>query len=116
MTPQLLAQGLVAVLVVVGGLGIVGLVLRALFAPNPALALAERRIAGAGASLGGGAREAGWETEDGVWIQAGWRPRHGKPAEPITNNVAPPPRVDQATGKLILQTDGVILKQKTKAE
>jgi hypothetical protein len=39
-----------------------------------------------------------------------------KPAEPITNNVAPPPRVDQATGKLILQTDGVILKQKTKAE
>jgi hypothetical protein len=38
------------------------------------------------------------------------------PAPPITNNVAPPPRVDQATGKLILQTDGVILKQKTKAE
>ena len=83
-TPQLLAQGLVAVLVVVGGVGVVGMVLRALFAPNPALALAERRIAGAGASLGGGARDAGWETEDGVWIQAGWRPRHGKPAEAIT--------------------------------
>jgi hypothetical protein len=39
-----------------------------------------------------------------------------QPAAPITNSVAPPPRVDQATGRLILQTDGVILKQKTKAE
>jgi len=38
------------------------------------------------------------------------------PAAPITNNVAPPPRVDKATGKLILQTDGVILKKSTKTE
>lgn len=81
---QLLAQVVVAVLVLGGGVVVTAAVVRALFAPNPALALAERRIASAGASLGGAARQAGWETADGVWIQAGWRPRHGKPAEAIT--------------------------------
>ena len=84
MKVQLLAQVLVAVLVLVGGGVVAGVVVRGLFAPNPALALAEKRIAHAGASLGGAPRQAGWETADGVWIQAGWRPRHGKPAEPIT--------------------------------
>jgi hypothetical protein len=81
---QLLAQAVLAVLVLAGGLVVGGVVVRGLFAPNPALVQAERRIAAAGASLGGSARSAGWETADGVWIQAGWRPRHGKPAEPIT--------------------------------
>ncbi len=84
MTAQLLAQIVVAVLVVVGVGGVAWVVLRGLFAPNPALAQAEQRIARVGASLGGAARQAGWETADGVWIQAGWRRRHGKPAEPIT--------------------------------
>ena len=83
MTVQLLAQIVVAVLAVVGGGVVIGAVVRGLFAANPALAQAEQRIAGVGASLGGVAREAGWETADGVWIQAGWRRRHGKPAEPI---------------------------------
>jgi hypothetical protein len=81
---QVLAQVSVAVLLLVGGVVVVGAVVRALFAPNPGLALAERQIASAGASLGGAARQAGWETADGVWIQAGFRPRHGKPAEAIT--------------------------------
>jgi len=44
------------------------------------------------------------------------KPVNLPPATPITNNVAPPPRVDKATGKLILQTDGVILKKKTQTE
>ncbi len=83
-TPQFLAQIVVAVLVLVGGGGVAWVVLRGLFAPNPALAQATQRIAGVGASLGGAARQGGWETADGVWIQAGWRRRHGKPAEAIT--------------------------------
>lgn len=83
MKVQLVAQVLVAVLVLAGGTIVAGAVVRGLFAPNPELVRAEKRIASAGASLGGAARPAGWETADGVWIQAGWRPRHGKPAEPI---------------------------------
>jgi len=47
---------------------------------------------------------------------SGQKPVNLPPAAPITNNVAPPPRVDKATGKLILQTDGVILKKSTKTE
>lgn len=83
-TAQLVAQLVLALLVLLGGGGVAWVVLRGLFAPNPALAQAEQRIARVGASLGGVARQAGWETADGVWIQAGWRRRHGKPAEPST--------------------------------
>jgi hypothetical protein len=84
MTLQSLAQVVLALLVLLGAGGVAWVVLRGLFAPNPALAQAAQRIADVGASLGGAARQGGWETADGVWIQAGWRRRHGKPAEPIT--------------------------------
>ena len=38
------------------------------------------------------------------------------PAPAITNGVAPPPRVDANSGKLILQTDSTLLKKKTSTE
>ncbi len=38
------------------------------------------------------------------------------PAPQITNNVAPPPRVDTKTGKLILQGDAPVVRKKTAAE
>jgi hypothetical protein len=40
----------------------------------------------------------------------------GSPAPPITNNVAPPPRVDPKTGKLILQTDAAVPKKRSATE
>jgi len=83
-TVQSMAQVILALLVLLGGGVVVWVVLRGLFTRNPALAQAAQRIASVGASLGGAARQGGWETADGVWIQAGWRPRRGKPAEPIT--------------------------------
>jgi hypothetical protein len=38
------------------------------------------------------------------------------PAKPITNGIAPPARVDSKTGKLILQGDAPVVRQKTASE